>query len=132
MSEAATITLGGRVEQYLKLRDKKAEIAKKHKEELAPYDEALRALENLFQQAMDAQGLENLKTEAGTAYKSTVGSVSVADWDAFFDYVRTNDAWHLVEKRPAKTAVEEVLEETGELPPGLDYSRTVKINVRKG
>jgi hypothetical protein len=126
------ITIGARVEQYLKLRDKKAEIAKRHKEELEPYNQALYALETLFQRAMDAQGLENLKTEAGTAYKSTVGSVSVADWDAFFEWVQENRAWHLVEKRPAKTAVEEVLEETGELPPGLDYSRTVKINVRKG
>lgn len=124
--------IGGRVAQYLQLRDKKAEIAKRHKEELEPYNRALAILENLFQQSMDQQGLENLKTDAGTAYKSTVGTVSVADWDAFFGYVREHDAWHLVEKRPAKTAVEEVLEETGELPPGLDYSRTIKINVRKG
>ncbi len=122
---------GEAIEAYIKVRDRRSELQKKHKEELAPYNTALLKLETLLHKMMDEQDLENLKSEEGTAYKSTQSSVTVADWDVFKDYVIENDAWFLFEKRASKTAVEEVLEYTGEMPPGLDIKRTIKINVRR-
>lgn len=124
-------TVGDLISKYIAIRDKKKEIQERHKEELAPLNTALQKLEDYFQKTMDANGLENLKAGGGTAYKAVVNSVTVADWDAFREYVEQNGCWHMLDKRANKTAVMEVVEDTGELPPGLNLQRSVKINVRR-
>ena len=124
-------SLGDLIGKYIAIRDKANEIKNKHKEELAPYNEAMHKLEEHFLKAMQEQDLENLKTDGGTAYQSVQTSVTVADWDAFRDWVQHESAWHMLDKRANKTAVAEVLEETGELPPGLNIKRSVKVNVRR-
>ena len=124
-------TLGELISAYIKLRDKADALKKVHKEALAPYNEAMGKLELHFQKAMNANGLESLKTDVGTAYQSTQNSVTMADWDVFYKYVMDNDATYMLEKRASKTAVLEVLGETGELPPGLNLSRNIKVNVRR-
>lgn len=123
--------VGEYIDKYIQLRDRMNEIKDRHKQELAPYNDAMLKLENFFQKVMDDTGLENLKSEKGTAYKTTQSSVTVADWDAFRDYVVENQAWYLLEHRASKKAVEEVLEDSGDLPPGLNINRTLKVNVRR-
>lgn len=124
-------SLGELIGKYIQLRDKANDLKTRHKEELAPYNEAMMKLEEHFLKAMQAQELENLKTDGGTAYQSTQTSVTVADWDAFHAWVLDNNAYHMLEKRANKIAVQEVLDDTGELPPGLNVKRSVKINVRR-
>jgi hypothetical protein len=80
---------------------------------------------------MQATGLENLPGGGGTAYRTTRTSVTVDDWDTFLGWVREHNAWHTLERRASKLAVEEYLEEQQELPPGLSLARAVAVNVRK-
>lgn len=124
--------LGEYIEKYLQLRAFIKTREEDQKKELAPYREAMAALEALFKENMDRLGLDNLKTEAGTAYTSTVASVKTADSQAFFDFVKREEAWHLLEVRPAKTAVQEYVETHKVAPPGVDYSTQINVNVRKG
>ena len=124
-------TTGDLVKKYLIIRDKKKELQDQHKSQLAPFNEALQKLEDIFQKQMVEQGLKNLTTEDGTAYQSEVVSVKVADWDRFREYVLAGGLWHMLEQRANKTAVQEVMEETGQLPPGLDINRAIKVNVRR-
>lgn len=131
MNVVTTTPIGEYIAKYIALRDKREELMKKHKEELKPYNTMMLKLENMFQHAMDEDGVDSLKNADGTAFKSIKSSVTVEDWDSFIKYVRDNDLWYALEKRASKTAVEEILEETGELPPGLKISRTMKINVRR-
>lgn len=126
-----TKTTGELIDAYIQLRDKRDALREEHKEALAPYNEAMTKLEIHFQRIMEAQDLKDLKSDHGTAYQSHQVSVTVADWDAFKDYIEGNNAWFLLDKRAAKKAVQEVVEETGELPPGLDMKRSIKINVRR-
>lgn len=123
--------LGMYIEKYVAVRDRKKEMEARHKEELAPLNEALNALEDYFQKQMEKLGLEQLKSDGGTAYRSTQTSVTTSDKNAFLDYVRQHDAWHLVDARPAKTAINELVEETGLTPPGVDVKNFVKVNVRR-
>lgn len=123
--------IGEYVDKYLQIRERKKELEARHKDELAPLNQALDALEDLFQKSLDASGLEQLKTGAGTAYKSTLASVKTADKEAFLDWVKQNDAWHLLDIRAAKTACEDFVEQTGSPPPGVSISHHLKINVRK-
>jgi hypothetical protein len=123
---------GDYVDKYLAIRQKKREMEARHKEELAPINKALSALEDYFQSAMDQNGLEQLKSGSGTAYKSVQTSVKASDKIAFLEWVKQHEAWHLLDIRPAKTAVEEFIDEEGTPPPGVDMTRHLKVNVRKG
>jgi hypothetical protein len=123
--------LGDYIDKYLQIRERKRVMEERHKEELRPLNDAMEKLEDFFQKNMDALGMDNLKAASGTAYLSTVSSVKAADKIAFLDFVREHDSWHLLDIRPAKTAMNEYVEEHGITPPGVDYTRITKVNVRK-
>ena len=49
----------------------------------------------------------------------------------FAPTMKENDAYHCVEKRPAKMAVEEIHNESGEVPAGLRFEQTIEFQFRK-
>jgi len=79
----------------------------------------------------DDLDVDSFKTDEGTAYRVTKTRYSVGDWQEFSAWVLENDMLQCLEKRPAKLAVQEVLEETGELPPGLTVFSEVDMQIRK-
>lgn len=137
---------------YLKLRDAKSDLQAQAKERMAPINQGLEMIETHFLSLMLDMKVDSLKNEAGTPYKSEVPSVTVADNSAFMDFVLTNalaglqvseeareaiknhmiESGHLalIEARASKSAVEAYLEETKELPPGLNRRVDVRVNVR--
>ncbi len=63
----------------------------------------------------------------------TKDSVKLDDPDAFFDYVFTNDARHLLNNAANKSAVKEYIEaNNGEKPPGVEYTSFRDLNWRRG
>lgn len=115
-----------RVEQFITLRDMKAALQEKHKSELQPVNEAMALLEDVFMQHLGALNVDNMKTAHGTIYKSTKKSASVADMDAFWAYVVTQGAWHLLDKKANVTGVEEFINDPanqGLPPPGVNWSQ---------
>ena len=84
-----------------------------------------------LQMKMHLDGVKAFNTDVGTAYKSTVEQATVADFDALLEYVRDNDAWHLLEKRVSKTGVRALLDEDQPLPPGVNWNSSTVIHVRK-
>ena len=86
---------------------------------------------------MDTLGLDSVKSKHGTVYTTVFESVTVADAESFFEYVKQNDAYHLLEKRASKTEVLHIMgdrEDSGRPnppPPGLNYTAIRKLGVRK-
>ena len=119
------------VEKYIKLRDLKAKLDGEHKDRLAPITAAMTKAEGAILALFDQLGVDSAGTAAGTAYRSTKTSATVADMDAFLDFVRANEAWHMLERRVAKTQVDEYVAANNDLPPGINYSSVVSINVRR-
>lgn len=119
------------VDRYVKLRDKKAQIEAEHKTQLAPINGMLDKIEGVLLQKFQEVGVDSMKTEAGTAYIATKTSVSVADWDAYFEFIKQNDAWHMLNRSANKTAVEDFRSANDELPPGINYSAVHTLNVRR-
>lgn len=117
---------------YIKLRDTAEEIKERHKQELAKVNDQMHKLEGWLHKSLQAQGLTNFKGAAGTAFLQTVSSATVADRETFFNYVRENQAWELLESRCAKTVVDDYLESHGEAPPGIKHERTEVIRIRRG
>jgi hypothetical protein len=120
-----------RVEQYVKLRDKIKEVKARHEEELKPYNEAKEALEVYVLQWLQALNLEHAATAAGTAYLSTRVSATVKDMSAFWDFVRTNQLFDLVDKRANAPAVTEYIQKNGAPPPGVNYTTMLSLGVRR-
>ena len=119
------------IEKYIELRDRKQEISNTAKEKIAQIDTVLAQLEAAILQDFQANGFDSVKTEKGTAYRSTRTSATVADWDTFLDFVKDNQLWNMLEKRCAKATVEQYKDIHGDLPAGVNWREEVVINVRR-
>lgn len=119
------------VEKYILLRDKKAEIKKAYEMKVAGIDEVLEKIEVILLKSFQDSGMDSVSTKAGTAYVSSRTSATVADWDAFFNFVKTGENWDFLERRCSKEAVVQYKAANEDLPPGVNWSETRTVNVRR-
>ncbi len=127
MSEMNANDLVGR---YRALRDRKAQYKAEYDAKVADVERAMDLIETMLQKMMQDMGVKSLRTDNGTPYFTTQTSATVADWDAYLAWVRENDAWEFLEKRVNKTSVEQFKAANDDLPPGVNWSERVKVNVK--
>ncbi len=78
------------------------------------------------------QNLDSLKTHAGTISRRVHTSYWPSDWDKMHEFLKDNDALHLLEKRVHNTNMREFLEANPDVaPPGLQVNRKHTITVLK-
>jgi hypothetical protein len=94
---------------------------------VAPIKEEIEKLEAALMKLMNEAGVQSVKTKAGTAYFSNVSSVRVVDWPVTLDFIVSNGAWDLLERRVNKTALKELEEGV----PGVAIETIRKVNVRR-
>lgn len=119
------------VEGYIKLRDAKATRKAAYEADVAKIETMMAKVEGKLLAYFQESGIESVRTDAGTAYKSARTSATVADRDAFFEFVREHDAYGMLEARCSKNAVAEWKEANGDLPPGLNWSEEVVVGFRR-
>ena len=119
------------VARYIALRDKKAEIKAKYDAEVEAIDAAMNRVENYLLKLMTELGVESIRTSAGTPYVSRRTSATVADWDAFLDWVQRNGEWPMLERRANKTVVQSWRDEHNDLPPGLNWREERVVNIKR-
>lgn len=119
------------VDIYIQLRDRRAQRKAAFENDDAGDKDKQEKIEGVLLAKFLEEGVESVKTAAGTAYKSSRVSATVADRDMFFDFVRANEAWDMLESRAAKTAVVAWKEENNDLPPGIKWSEIATLNVRR-
>jgi hypothetical protein len=122
-------TVGDAVRDYVARRDKLREWTKEVAEQEAIKKAELEEIEVHLLGIADKMGVDSFKTPYGTAYKSYTERYRIGDWGKFVAYVKEHDAFNLFEKRVAKLAAKEIHTETGEIPPGLDYSKEAGMNI---
>lgn len=127
----ADIKIGRVVEKYMRLRSDKERIVNETKAITAKIQEEMNLLETYIMQQMEVDDVTSYKTKHGTAFKTTRDFAKVGDWDSMLEFVRKNDAWQLLEKRVSKQAVQSYLDAGEPLPPGVDWTSVVEINIRK-
>lgn len=137
---------------YLKLRNAKKDVEEQAKTRTRPITQGMELIEGYMLAKMQELGTDSLKNEAGTPYRSDRVSVTTADAPLFMDFVLDralqalpvkpeareaiknamieSGQLALLESRPSKSAVEAFLEETQELPPGLNRRVEATVNVR--
>lgn len=116
---------------YLKLRGKLDEARHAFQETEKEIKGKMEQLENWLLQNMQAVGTTQLKGSAGVAYQQEDTKASAADWPTVWDFCANTGRFDFLEKRLSNKAVKEYLEQTGELPPGVNIHRELKVVVRK-
>lgn len=119
------------VDNYIALRDKKAGLKAAFDASVVDINVMLDRCEAFLLTKMTEQGVESYKTAAGTAYRQTRTSATVADWDCLLPFIQRNELWNMLERRVSKVAVEEYRAANDDLPPGINWRAEHVVNVRR-
>jgi hypothetical protein len=127
------VDIAGRVAQYIALRDKINAIKDEHKKILEPYNDALDKLNEVLLSHLNEIKSDSASVNGiGTVYRTAKASASLADAQAFMDFVIENQTWDLLDRKANVTAVQDYMQEhAGELPPGVNFSRRFIAGVRR-
>ena len=111
---------------YVKIREKRRELAKQDKE----LEEQLNLVAQELLEICKEQGAATIRTDHGTISRRVSKRFWPTDWDAFYKFVKDQDAMSLLYQRINTANMEQFLEENPDLhPPGLnaDVTQTVVI-----
>ena len=113
---------------YIKMRDQIRGLEDKVK---AIKHEQLMVTDKMLE-LCSAQDANSLATTNGTISRRLNSSYWTSDWDSFYNFVKDNDAYHLLEKRIHNTNMKEFLADNPDaVPMGLQAKRQYVISVRK-
>lgn len=131
ISPPAARTIDYYVGRYVQLRDLIHREDEAHKERMRPHKETLEKLNAVLLQHLLNAGVESARTNSGTVYRVVKKSASIADKEAFWQYVVANQAFDLIDVRANKTAVEDFVKDNNQLPPGVNFSSITEVGVRR-
>ena len=120
-----------RTMQYIQIRDALKRVDEKYDAERKPLLEIQEQLAGIIRSFMDTNKLDNLKTAAGTCYTSTRYTASLADPQAFMDFVIRTGKFELMDRRANSTAVKDFVEENNHLPTGCNLNAVQTLGVRR-
>jgi hypothetical protein len=120
-----------KIAQYIRLRDHIKAAQDEFEASLERPKAAMKKLEAELLEFLNANGSDNLAVKGvGTVYRTNRTSASVEDPAAFMAWVREHEMWDALDIKANKTFVAEQAE-AGDLPPGVKFSVTQAINIRR-
>jgi len=122
------------IKVYIDLRDAKDDRKKEHAAELREkYLDKMDKIEASFLKHFEKTGTDNSKaTGIGTAFISRRVSDKVVNKEALIAHCKETGHYDFFVGKVAKAAVDEYIEETGDLPPGVVRSTELTVNIRRG
>ncbi len=127
----ADLKISDAVQLYLANRDALEALKKKYDADKKVIDDQQKLLEAYFQEQMNTLGVKNLPTEFGTPYTSTISKFKITNREAFLAWVKQNDAFDVFSSSVTKEPVLAYMNANdGALPPGLEMSQVVNVNVK--
>lgn len=116
------------VKVFLKIREKRAEIAKQDSE----LEEQQDLIEAKLLEICKEIGTDGLKTELGTVSRSVKKRFWTSDWHSFYNFLKEHDAVELLEKRISQSNMATFLEENPDaFPPGLQVDSRYTAVIRR-
>lgn len=125
-------TIDDMVARFIEIRDVLKALDDAHEAKRKPLLEAKEQISGMLMSFLDENKLDNAKTKHGTVHTTTRSSTSLADAQAFMDFVILNGRWELLDRRANATAVKDYVKENdGQLPPGVNLSAIKTVGVRR-
>lgn len=116
---------------YVETRDALAAERKSFNTYEAHAKHYLERIESFIKVKADELGMDSIRTKSGTAFRTVKTAYRVGNWEAYLEWLKSTGNFQCLEKRAAKLAVKEIHDETGEVPPGLEYVAEVTFDVRR-
>ena len=120
-------TTGGIIDALFEIREQRRELARQDK----ALSEEADTLERLLMERLDAEETTKAAGRAASVSVSEEVVPNIDDWEAFYGYVRDNDAFHLLQRRINTAAWRETAELDGMPPQGTTPFTKRKLNLRK-
>lgn len=113
---------------YIKMRERIRELEDKVK----TIKEQQAMVADKMLELCNEQDANSLTTTNGTISRRLNSSYWTSDWDSFYNFVKDNDAYHLLEKRIHNGNMKEFLADNPDaVPMGLQARKQYIISVRK-
>ena len=113
---------------YTKMRDKLEQL----EATTSKLEKDMKMVKTALLEHCKANGVEGVKTQYGSAYRTVRTTYSTADWENFHKFVLEQQAPYLLEKRLHQGAMKEFLADNPELvPPGLNSSSEYTITIKR-
>ena len=90
------------VSVFIKIRDKKNQIAAQAREEEQALNEKLKVIEGALLDHCKDNGIESVRTESGTFYRSLRQKYWTSDWESMNKFILENEVPELLEKESTK------------------------------
>lgn len=120
------------VRAHIAIRDRRKELTDSFNMTDRELKQKQERLEAEMLRFMQESGTESIRTDSGTVYQQETVKPAASDWNAFYDWVKQNDAFDALERRIKATFVKEFMEENdGETPPGVSVHREYVARVRR-
>jgi hypothetical protein len=117
---------------YRKIRDAINEKEAAHKTEVEDLKGQLDAISAKLLNICNDQNLESLRTSEGTVTRRTTTRYWTSDWESMYNFIKEQDAYHLLEQRIHNGNMKTYLEENPDtLPIGLNADTKYAVTVRK-
>ncbi len=118
------------IKKYVEIRDWIEADTKANEARQEPYTQAMTTLEGLMMNHLAENGLDNVKSEFGTAFKKTGTRVRVADRGAFNQFVEQQGSLDWFTNAVSKEKIVDYVKEHGCAPSGVDitYITDVQFN----
>ena len=117
---------------YIKMREKKAEVAKELEEKVSKIDSDMKTVKTAILQHMKDIGAESLKTSAGVVYRTVRTTYATSDWESMNKFILEHGVPELLEKRIHQTNMKAFLEDNPDLlPPGLNANAEYSVTIRR-
>lgn len=118
-------------DKYIRLRDAIKTADDAHKAKTAPARELLEKLNAQLLGILNTTGQDSAGTQFGTVYRTSRPTASLADPAEFKRFVIGGELWDLTDWRANAKAVEDFIREHGAPPPGVNYTQTFTVGVRR-
>lgn len=132
MNTEVSVDLDKLVSVYIKIRDKKAELIAAMTAQEEDFNLKLKAIELKLLEHCKENGVESVRTESGTFYRSVKFRYGTSDWESMGKFILENEAPELLEKRIHQGNMRQFLEDNPDkLPRGLNCDSEYTVTVRR-
>ena len=118
-------TVGSMIDHLHVLREKRRQLEK----EIENINKEYSLVEVDLLRQMQAQGLEKAGGQFASAAITDSVKPTVEDWDLFYNFIKKNDYFHLLERRPSVTGCRELFETKGKIPGVVPFT-IQKVSLR--
>jgi hypothetical protein len=134
MSTPSTPGTDQLVRVFIKMRNARTQLAKEFDDKDEVLKQNMKTIEIELLRRAQEQGTEGFKTKDGTTYISEEVHVSIADDNAFNEFLDSQENPYIFfEHRPSLKIIKEYQRDnSGNIPPGIKMFRENRMRVRAG